>query len=70
MVVSDPAARAALEELAEVKILSRKRVDSGTTARDVFDLLTVTERRLASTRWDTRKSPPSRPAPAFPPRRD
>ena len=71
--VSDPAARAALEELADAKILSRKRVDRGTTAylaRDVFDLLTVTERRLASTRWDTRKSPPSRPAPALPPRRD
>ena len=70
--ISDPAARAALEELAEAKILSRKRVDRGTTAylaRDVFDLLTVTERRLASTRWDTRDSPPGRPAPARPQRR-
>ena len=59
--ISDPAARTALEELANAKILSRKKVDRGTTAylaRDVFDLLTMTERRLASTRWDTRESPP------------
>jgi Fic family protein len=70
--VSDPAARAALEELAEAGILSRKRVDRGTTAylaRDVFDLLTTTERRLASTRWDTRESPPRRATPARPQRR-
>jgi Fic family protein len=67
--ISDPAARAALEELADAEILRRKRVDRGTVAylaRDVFDLLTVTERQLASTRWDTRDSPPSRPAPARP----
>ena len=67
--VSDPAARAALEELADAEILGRKRVDRGTVAylaRDVFDLLTLTERRLASTRWDTRDAPPSRPAPARP----
>jgi Fic family protein len=67
--VSDPAARLALEELANAKILSRKKVDRGTTAylaRDVFDLLTMTERQLASTRWDTRESPPRRAAPARP----
>jgi Fic family protein len=67
--ISDPAARAALEELAEAGIVSRKKVDFGTTAylaRDVFELLTLTERRLASTRWDTRDSPPRRPAPARP----
>jgi Fic family protein len=67
--VSFPAARKALDELAEAKILSRKQVEQSTTgylARDVFDLLTVAERRLASTRWDTRDSPPSRPAPALP----
>jgi len=53
MNLSFPAARAALEDLAEAQILSRKQVDRGTTAylaRDVFDLLTSTERRLASTR--------------------
>ncbi|NMO51965.1 Fic family protein [Actinoplanes sp. TBRC 11911] len=67
--VSGPAARAALEELADAHILSRKKVDRGTTAylaRDVFDLLTITERRLASTRWDTRESAPNRPIPARP----
>jgi Fic family protein len=67
--VSHPAARAALEELAEAPILSRKQVDRGATgylARDVFDLLTLTERRLASTRWDTRKAAPNRAVPASP----
>ena len=67
--VSAPAARTALEELANAGVLSRKRVDRGTTAylaRDVFDLLTLTERRLASTRWDTRESTPRRPSPARP----
>jgi Fic family protein len=70
--ISDPAARAALEELADAQILSRKQVGRGTVAylaRDVFDLLTIAERRLASTRWDTREPPPSRPAPANPQRR-
>lgn len=68
--VSFPAARKALEDLAEAKILSRKQVGQSTTgylARDVFDLLTFAERRLASTRWDTRDSAPNRPAPARPP---
>jgi Fic family protein len=67
--VSAPAARDALEELAGAGILSRKKVDRGTTAylaREVFDLLTMTERRLASTRWDTRESAPRRPSPARP----
>lgn len=67
--VSHPAARAAVEELADAQIVSRKNVERGTTgyfARDVFELLTVAERRLASTRWDTRKSPPARPVPALP----
>jgi Fic family protein len=67
--VSHPAARGALEELADARILHRKRVDRGTTgylARPVFDLLTLTERRLASTRWDTRQSPPNRSVPARP----
>jgi Fic family protein len=69
--ISGPAARAGLDELAEAGILSRKRVDRGTTAylaRDVLDLLTSTERRLASTRWDTRESAPRRAAPARPQR--
>jgi len=49
--VSFTSARAALEELAEAKILSRKQVDRGTTAylaTEVFELLTFAERALAS----------------------
>ncbi|WP_019807514.1 Fic family protein [Saccharomonospora halophila] len=67
--VSFPAARTALEELAEANILRRKQVDRGTTgylAQEVFDLLTFAERRLASTRWDTRESPTERAAPRPP----
>nr|MDT0660246.1 Fic family protein [Micromonospora sp. DSM 115978] len=66
---SHQAARGALEELAKAGILQRKQVDRGTTgylARSVFDLLTFAERRLASTRWDTRDSVPRRPVPARP----
>jgi len=67
--VSSPAARAGLEELADAGILHRKQVERGTTgylARDVFELLTIAERRLASTRWDTRRSEPARPVPSLP----
>jgi Fic family protein len=67
--VSFPAARKAVEELADAGIVSRKKVDRGTTgylAREVFDLLTFAERRLASTRWDTRQGRPVRPVPARP----
>jgi Fic family protein len=67
--VSAPAARNAVEELADAKILSRKQVERNTTgylARDVFELLTFAERRLASTRWDARESTPARPVPARP----
>jgi hypothetical protein len=70
--VSFQTARAAVEELAQAGILHRRRVERGTTAylaRDVFDLLAVTERRLASTRWDTRDSTPGRVVPAGPGRR-
>jgi Fic family protein len=69
LAVSFPSARAAVEELAEARILTRKQVERGTTgylARDVFDLLTFAERRLASTQWDTRRSVPARPVPARP----
>lgn len=62
-------ARGGLEELAEAGVLRRKKVDRGTTAYlagEVFDLLGHTERRLASTQWDTRLSPPVRPVPAPP----
>ncbi|MEV5495316.1 Fic family protein [Nonomuraea fuscirosea] len=67
--VTHPAARQALEELAGAGILHPKQVERNTRgylAREVFDLLTLTERRLASTRWDTRESPPGRIVPARP----
>lgn len=67
--VSAPAAHKAVEELADAGIVSRKSLGQGPTgyfAHDVFDLLTFAERRLASTRWDTRESPPSRAVPALP----
>jgi Fic family protein len=67
--VSFPAARSALEELAEVGIVHRKQVERGTTgylARDVFGLLTYAERQLASTRWDTREAAPARAVPVRP----
>ncbi len=67
--VSAPAAYKAVEELAEAGIVTRKNLERGTTgyfAHDVFELLTFAERRLASTRWDTRQTPPSRPVPALP----
>lgn len=67
--VSAPAAYKAVEELADAGVVTRKSLERGTTgyfARDVFELLTFAERRLASTRWDTRQTPPSRPAPALP----
>ncbi len=67
--ISFPAARNALDELGEAGILHRRRVDRNTTgylAQEVFDLLSMAERRLASTRWDTREALPRRPAPALP----
>jgi len=67
--VSFPAAKAALDELAAARILSRKQVDRGTTAylaNEVFELLTFAERELASTQWDTRKARPVRSVPACP----
>ncbi|WP_024795980.1 Fic family protein [Tomitella biformata] len=67
--ISFPPARAALEELADAGILSRRSVDRGTTgylARDVLNLIGLAERRLASTRFDTRLSAPGPQAPARP----
>ena len=67
--LSLPSARAAVEELAETGVVTRRQIERGTTgylATEVFDLLTLAERRLASTRWDTRQSDPVRPVPARP----
>ncbi len=71
--VSFNTARNALEELADAGVLTRKVIERGTTgylAHDILDLVGITERRLASTQFDTRTSPPSRPAPARPPTRE
>ena len=67
--VSFPAARSALEELADAGVLRRKSVDRGTTgyvAREVLALVGLAERRLASTQFDTRASKPHTGAPALP----
>jgi hypothetical protein len=69
LTVSYPQARQALEGLAGAGVLHRKQVDQKTTgyfAREVFDLLTFAERRMASTRWDTREATPGRPVPNRP----
>jgi len=67
--VSYPAASAALDELRLAGILSTRSIERGTTAyiaREVLDLITLSERALASTQFDTRTSPPNRGVPARP----
>lgn len=63
---SRPASGAALDELAAAGVLVKRRLDGRTSAylaMDVFDLINFAERRLASTRWDTVATNPSRPVP-------
>lgn len=65
--VSAPAARKAIEELEDVGVLHRVSIGRGAAAYiapDVTDLLDLTERRMASTRFDTRAAGPNRPVPA------
>lgn len=66
--VSHVAAGRALDELVAAKILEphERRGQRYYQASDVLDLITITERRLASTKFDTRTSPPVRPVPARP----
>lgn len=67
--VSAMAAGRALGELEEAGILksgSAGRRRRAYWAPDVLDLITATERRLASTRFDTRASSPNRQVPARP----
>jgi Fic family protein len=67
--VSHPAANAALDELHQAGILSARKIERNVTAylaTEVLDLVTVAERKLASTRFDTRASEPVRPVPARP----
>lgn len=64
--VTHVAADRALAELVAAGILQahKRRSVRYYQARDVLELVTVTERRLASTKFDTRISPPARPVPA------
>lgn len=67
--ITPQAAGQALDELVGAGILSRKSIDRGATAFiaiEVLDLITLRERALASTRFDTRLSAPQVPAPALP----
>lgn len=67
--VSHVAAGRALDELASAGILIGRRRGAQRLyqAPEIIDLITSTERRLASTQFDTRLSPPNRPVPARPP---
>lgn len=67
--VSRPAAAKALDQLAAARVLQKRRLHRGTScylAMDVFQLITLAERQLASTRWDTTSSQPVRPTPYAP----
>lgn len=66
--VSHVAAGRALDELVAARILEshERRGQRYYQAPDVLDLITLTERRLASTKFDTRASSPVRPVPARP----
>jgi len=69
LVANSPAATTALEELAAAGLFATRRIERGTTAyiaSEILDLITHAERRLASTRFDTRTSDPNRPVPARP----
>lgn len=66
--ISHVAADRALAELLTAEVLSahERRGVRYFHASDVLNLITVTERRLASTQFDTRISPPVRSVPAIP----
>ena len=67
--VSFPAASAALDELHQAQVLETRKIERNATAylaAELLDLITTTERQLASTRFDTRISKPNRPVPARP----
>jgi hypothetical protein len=67
--VSYPAASSALDELKQAGVLVTRSIERGATAyiaREVLDLVTLSERSLASTQFDTRTTPPIRAVPARP----
>ena len=71
--VSHVAAGRALEELREAGVLGTTSIGPGRQAyvsNDVLDVITWAERRLASTKFDTRARPPRPGAPAPPSNRD
>ena len=67
--VSYPAASSALDELKQAGVLVTRSIERGAKAyiaREVLDLVTLSERALASTQFDTRTTPPIRAVPAPP----
>lgn len=65
--VSSQAAQAALDALHGAGVLETASIGRGRRAflsTDLLNLISVAERRLASTQFDTRLSPPNRPVPA------
>ncbi|GAB3919096.1 hypothetical protein GCM10011575_29400 [Microlunatus endophyticus] len=67
--VSYPAASSALDELKQAGVLVTRSIERGAKAyiaREVLDLVTLSERSLASTQFDTRATPPIRAVPARP----
>lgn len=71
--VSPPRAQSGLAELHAADILDTRKISHGATAylaTEVLDLVTLAERRLASTKFDTRATGPNRPVPARPSREE
>ncbi|QUW20147.1 Fic family protein [Agrococcus sp. Marseille-Q4369] len=67
--ISENAAMRALNELRDAEILETRSTGTRArafVAREILDLVTITERQLASTRFDTRASAPIREVPALP----
>lgn len=67
--VSRPAAIRALEELRHAGVLETKSIGPGRhayVAPEILELITWAERRVASTKFDTRQSPPHRGVPSAP----
>ena len=63
---SGTSAHNALEYLAEAGVLDQRSVGKGKrgfVCNDIFELLNATQRKWASTRFDTRISAPNRPVP-------
>lgn len=69
--VSPKAGLDALDELRQAEVLTTRGIARGATAYladELLDPITYAERRMASTKFDTRVSPPNPPVPARPAR--